>query len=272
MSVNDREVPRKCLGIALDHRLRRELARLGPAQQSLSSGKSLEELLKIYTRVNQDSGAVNNHEYTITAQLLRWYMVGGVVALLKQPANNHPFEHGLRAVTESCPTLAALRETEEVITGLQGEMSILDSLPFTRSHTHIEDAQTKAIKSSVMKILRAKQPRAVLCMWQDNTTASGDLDAFRSKGVGKTFDSSTCNDEIGNPCSKVNLFHPSFMLRYGPDMSCFRQLFVLEVTQAFAICAGDWRDKPWMEELRSSCQKKAREVGRRSRGANMRSR
>lgn len=273
MSADGRQSTRECLGVVIDHRLRSKLARLDPPPQSPSGnafGSILEEFEELYMRpFTRD---LDHHEYLVTTQLLKPTKIGGVIALLQQPADKHPFKNGLNAVTNGSPTLRVLREVEHMITGVRGGMSILDSLPFIKSSTELNNASRIDLRSAVFRILQAKRPRAILCMWQDEPSACGELAPFRSQGVGKVFSSSTCASQIGSCSSRINAFHPSFMLRYGPDMSCLRQLLILEMTQAFAVCAGNWQNEPWMSHLRSTCQEAARKISARSRQSTIKSR
>jgi len=273
MSEDRRKSTRECLGIAIDHRLQSKLTGLDPPQQFPSDdayGSILEELLKL--RMKPFISSLENHEYLVTTQLLRPTMIGGVIALLQQPANNHPFRNGLNAVADGSPTLRVLREVEHMITGLRGGMSILDSLPFIKPSIKLDDTSKVDVRSAVFKILQAKQPRVILCMWQDKPWVCGELAAFRSQGVGRVFSSSTCTSQIGSSSSRINAFHPSFMLRYGPDMSCLRQLLILEMTRAFAMCTGNWQNEPWMSRLRFTCQEAARKISARSRHSSIESR
>ena len=90
----------------------------------------MEELDELY--MEHFTRDLDHHEYLVTTQLLKPTKIGGVIALLQQPADKHPFKNGSNAVTNGCPTLRVLSEVEHMITGVRGEMSILDSLPFIK--------------------------------------------------------------------------------------------------------------------------------------------
>ena len=157
MSEDRRKSTREYLGIAIDHRLQSKLTGLDPPQQFPSGdafGSILEELLKL--RMKPFISSLDNHEYLVTTQLLRPTMIGGVIALLQQPANNHPLRNGLNAVTDGSPILRVLREVEQMITGVRGEMGILDSLPFIKPSIKLDDTSKVDVRSAVFKILQVK--------------------------------------------------------------------------------------------------------------------
>lgn len=66
----------------------------------------------------------------------------------------------------------------------------------------------------------------------------------------------------GHRIVRVNAFHPSFAMNYNPDLSCLRQLLILEVAQACGLYRGDWLNKRWMDELRERCKSITRERSR----------
>lgn len=52
---------------------------------------------------------------------------------------------------------------------------------------------------------------------------------------------------------RVNAFHPSYALNYHPEYSCFIQLLLLAVCQAYSVYIGDWAESIWIKELRATC-------------------
>lgn len=106
MSADGRQPTRECLGVVIDHRLRSKLARLGPPPQS-PSGDAFGSILQELEELNMEpfTRDLDHHEYLVTTQLLKPTKIGGVIALLQQPADKHPFKNGLSAVTNGSPTL-----------------------------------------------------------------------------------------------------------------------------------------------------------------------
>jgi hypothetical protein len=85
----------------------------------------------------------------------------------------------------------------------------------------------------------------------------GSMRTVEEIGVGRTFVS--CHQELepGFQTQLVNAFHPSYAVNYNPHESCFRQLLILETTQACGLYAGRWHNKCWMDDMREQCKKRA---------------
>ncbi|KAH8689779.1 hypothetical protein GQ44DRAFT_230099 [Phaeosphaeriaceae sp. PMI808] len=249
------------LGIAIDHRLRqlfhpvlrKEVREVGLHQEKIYDlGRSL-------WRRNEQ---VPRDEVLVTMQLASPAFIGGLVVVLFQPPNSLPYDLGLATTVQSCPTLAALNEGFRVVTC--GSLSLkdittVDSLPFIRPKDKLPPGFKANWHLQVFEILRVKRPDVILCMWQDKDAISTKLESVRSIGVGRVFENSAVEVQLGSGqmATKVNAFHPSYATYHHPTVSCFRQLLLLEITQACYKYAGNWLQQEWMIELRRKCRMRA---------------
>jgi hypothetical protein len=86
-----------CLGVAVDHRIRRLFKPVfnNPTEHS----NHVFRIEALGRSLNRSREAIE-----VTAQIAGPAVKGGIAVALQQPRHNHPFEKGLNAVFEDCET------------------------------------------------------------------------------------------------------------------------------------------------------------------------
>ncbi|PVH94444.1 hypothetical protein DM02DRAFT_661061 [Periconia macrospinosa] len=254
----------ECLGIAIDHRLRK-LFRPVLQNQGREFGLHQDKIVGLGRSLLRGNEQVPKDELLVTRQLASPASIGGLVVVLLKPPNSLPYHYGLDLTVQSCPTLAALDEGFRVVTC--GSLSLedittVDSLPFIRPKDKLPPGFKRNRYLQVFEILKAKRPDVILCMWQDKDAIGTKLESVQSIGVGKIFENSAGEIQLGPGlmATKVNAFHPSYAMYHHPTFSCFRQLLLLEIAQACNKYAGNWTQLEWMTELRERCRMRASEL------------
>lgn len=261
----DSTEPTTCLGIAVDHRLRR-LIQATTLKVTLEEGAH-QDALRARGRLLGRSAA----EIDVTAKLAGPSTRGGIAVALQQPRETHPFDEGLDAVIDDCATLAALDELFVTASGgklsIRTNVSVIDLLPFI-SQTEMNRMTNEELRASFSASANAfceKQPDVVLCAGKFRLPQSsrfhdkGEVYKIESLGVGKTFGDRTivrlrAEDRSLIRIYKVNSFHLSYALNYRPHYSCLRQLQLLTVIEACTQAkTGSWEDQTWMQSLRGTC-------------------
>ena len=95
-----------CIEIAVDHRLQTLIATVPLREPSRrgTHGNLLRDLARSRTRPKE---GISPEEVDFTAWLSEPASIGGAVAMLHQPANEHPYHLGREITFQSCPTLVA---------------------------------------------------------------------------------------------------------------------------------------------------------------------
>ncbi|KAH7123592.1 hypothetical protein B0J11DRAFT_487829 [Dendryphion nanum] len=257
-----------CLGVAIDHRIRRLFK---PVVNDLT--ESSEHVSRIEARGS--SLKRSRKEIQVTAQIAGPPVKGGIAITLLQPRDNHRFEEGLNSVIENCKTLNALDDifftascgTLDIRTGI----TVVDLLPYV--HEKIEEIDDTTLRESFRVSVQAicdKEPEILLCagrVWLPRAgrfdDRKGDAWRMESIGIGKRFGSTPklptmarVRREKGGfaAINRVNGFHPSHAMNHNSHASLLRQLLILIAAETCGTLRGDWEEKEWMNELRESCQ------------------
>lgn len=250
-----------CIDVAVDHRLQR-LIGIVPSPKSSHNGNHgnlLRGIAQLITRPNEE---ISPEEVDFTAWLSQPASTGGVVAMLQQPANNHPYHLGREVTFRSCGTLVALDQCFNFAScGTMGldNITTIDDLPYTRRKDTSTPEYRQAIRSHVVNIIYAKRPSVVLCMSQEKEETPSPTALLKSLGIGKTFRDPVIRLGTDHYIKRINAFHPSYALHHRRNESAFRQLLLLEVTRTCGELRGDWKEGGWMQDLRRDCQEKARQ-------------
>lgn len=265
-----------CLGVAIDHRLQKLCVKGSPLPSTMRSAH-LDDIGQLGSVISRSGDPITQDEIDVTAGLAGPPQIGGVCFLLQQPAQHHPYHLGERLVSEYSPTLRAISEVWRVVTMGSGKPVILDRLPFIRPKDNTTATFHAKLQRRSMKILQEKQPDVILCMWQRRRGSKGAADEdvalferFESLGIGRTFNLSDTELLPGVSVKRVNAFHPSYAVNYNPHLSCFRQLLILEVAQAWGRSKNQWVEQEWMGELRQDCSRVASILALRQRGTPIR--
>lgn len=116
-----------CLGVAVDHRMRRLLKPVCNDQTERSN-----HLSRIETR--GWSLKRPQSEIQVTTQLAGPAVKGSIAVALQQPRDNHPVEGGLDAVIQSCETLSTLNDIFSTVScrslDIRTNITVIDLLPY----------------------------------------------------------------------------------------------------------------------------------------------
>ncbi|KAK7177456.1 hypothetical protein PSPO01_16494 [Paraphaeosphaeria sporulosa] len=251
--------PSVCLDIAVDHRLRTLFRPLHTACD-IPPGDHIRLIQTLGRNLLRNGKEISSDEIEMATYLAAPATKGGICFVLDQPANNHPYHLGTDTVVASSPTLRALLlEAWNTVSCGSSKPSIFDRLPFVRSRDIIGSDLHLSIQERSFAIIKAKRPKVVVCMWKRKSQDEvvGSMHAVEGVGVGKTVPKGDFELEPGSHTQLVNAFHPSYAMNYNPHVSCFRQLLMLEMSQACGLYAGRWHNQYWMDDMREQCQRKA---------------
>lgn len=249
----------QCLGIPIDHRLRRLIRE---AQSVDTKQADSNHLLPLH-----DFGmslTVDEHEYPISdlsfgLEMARPESKGGLLIALLRPHSTQNNSDGFLAGRRHCETLEAVSDLIAAVNnGKLGfdDISVFDAIPLIDEAatgpnltTLIDDAQ-----SVFADMVRAKNPDVVLCCFK-TATQNTLVQQLSCRGVGKSFnDDKSVPTEPELSFTRVNAFHPSYAVNHYPIFCSLRRLLILEFTKAFACWRQKWIEEPWMESLRTECR------------------
>ncbi|KAK5994464.1 hypothetical protein PT974_04939 [Cladobotryum mycophilum] len=235
---------RVCLGVAVDHRIRRLCKPVSPTQDSPKSSNHVSCIERWGQLLN-----VPDYEIQVIAQLAGPAVKGGIAIVLQQPRKNHPFEDGLDAVIEDCKTLSSLCDIFATVScgtlDLRTDISVVDLLPYIPDKvTTINDVTLKDSFRTSVQAVCDKEPDVLLCAGQIWTKKfddrKGDSNKIESIGPGKKFGSTPKlpvrarirhGDKGLVTIPRVNGFHPSYAINYNPHASVLRQLLILTAAE-----------------------------------------
>ncbi|OHW89421.1 hypothetical protein CSPAE12_11972 [Colletotrichum incanum] len=257
-----------CLDVAVDHRIRR-LFRTVPRYATEPSTH--------VSRMEKEGQSLQlpRAEIQVTAQLAGPPVQGGIVVMLQQPRNDHPFEKGLDAVINDCETLRALEDIFTVVSrgtlDFRKDIAVVDLLPYVSGDpNNIDDTRLRnAFRTSTATICE-KKPKVLLCAgkimmaFERAKKVKGSSYMFENIGIGEQFRRDSKWPPIAKvrqegqrgfvEVTKVNGFHPSHAMNYHSHVSLLRQLMTLIGAEACGKYRGDWEEIMWMNELRLRCQ------------------
>ena len=253
-----------CLQIPIDHRLRSLLRPHSPVSNPFTGQSEHASILEKYGRDLQSSGEkIGRPEIDFAKKLAMPETKGGIVILLQQPAPNQQYEgRDFHTIVQECETLRAVDNVLRAIIGSSLEKtSCFDAFPFQkvpippRSQTgYVEYEEAYDV---CREMIQAKQPDVVLCCYRSPDITKFDL--LYSLGVGKMHAARTrLHDQFR--WIPVNAFHPSYAVNYNKGESCFRTLYMVEALQAFHKFNGTWTERIWMDQLRSFCMNRAKDL------------
>jgi hypothetical protein len=173
---------------------------------------------------------------------------GGVVIVLRQPAEHQRYFSDHRETMKDCATLKAVDEVCKIVTGCDlGKISCFDAFPFHKipvSKSLDNIGKLDEAYAIFLQMIQQKQPDVVFCCYRSpHSTRYRD---FASIGIGRVRDEAT----VGQRYTRVNSFHPSYALNHVEDESALRSLFILEASQAFRRANNTWTPGSWMTDVR----------------------
>lgn len=255
-----------CLDIPIDHRLRSRLRPDSPTPDPYAERGKHVDVLEGYGRQLRDAGEkISMSEIAFANTLAMPETKGGILVLLQQPPQNLQYDsRNFNKIVRGCETLRAVDNVLRTVIGTTlYDTSCFDAFPFQKvpilsRRNEAEYPEYEEAYNVCKEMIYKKQPDVVLCCYQSPDIKKFDL--LYSLGVGKT---RTYKVRLGDRrCTPVNAFHPSCAVNYNRGESCFRNLYMLETLQAFHVYNGTWTESKWMNELRSFCLNRARDLAK----------
>jgi hypothetical protein len=115
---------------------------------------------------------LSDAEFNVTRSLAGPFTCGGLLVILQEPLQRHPWHKGANAVISECSTLSSLREGLQIgsngILCLLHHVSVLDLRPFIskEQNTLIRGCQHDKLYKFLIAAIDAKKPDVILCMGQ----------------------------------------------------------------------------------------------------------
>lgn len=109
-------------------------------------------------------------ELNVTLALAEPLRKGGLLVILQDPLENHPWTDGVYAVIEQCNTLSCLEEGLRIVSedhaSLAYNVSLLDIRPFMDANrfADLSSIQRKRYFDAVIAMIYTKAPEAILCL------------------------------------------------------------------------------------------------------------
>lgn len=109
-------------------------------------------------------------EFNVTKTLAAPFSIGGLLVILMEPLQDHPWRKGVDAVVSTCPSLRGLSEGIRIGSdsslNLVDSVSLLDQRAFIckEENKKLEAWQRERLYELVIKAIDAKKPDVVLCM------------------------------------------------------------------------------------------------------------
>lgn len=113
---------------------------------------------------------IYNAELECTKALAGPFSTGGLLIVLLEPLQNHPWEKGVDAVISTCRTLSCLKEGLQIgsdgVLSLVNHVSLVDqrALMSKEQNMKISAYQREILYDFVVEAIDAKKPDVVLCM------------------------------------------------------------------------------------------------------------
>ncbi|EYE98323.1 uncharacterized protein EURHEDRAFT_512595 [Aspergillus ruber CBS 135680] len=250
----------ECLGSPIDHRLRQLIRKDQPINTDEDS-----EHVRILQRFGKDlkigqRDYLSTYDLSFGLELARPESKASVVVVLLQPHSTQDNSNGFLAGRDACSTIKAVSDLISAVTNSKLGLDDISNFEGPEGDNIIGQAQ-----SVFADMIRAKQPNVVISCFRIMPSNS-IVRNLRCRRLGYSFDfdpqGSKQLAESDLSLIRVNAFHPSYAINYHPEFSCFKRLFVLEFTKAFALWRNDWADVEWMRLLRYECIEQESEISK----------
>jgi hypothetical protein len=248
------ERPETCLGIPIDYRLRPLLGTTLTDGDPFTTYKHAQLIEEHGHRLKERRDDISHEEIEFAKWLAKPETKGGVVIALQQPPKSLRYSSDHHETLKDSETLIAVDEVCKAVVGVGlEEVSCFDAFPYIKTPIDLvlenNEEELDEAYMLFLNMIREKQPDVVLCCYQ--SPHSNKYTEFESIGVGVTRDSPAVYK--GKVYTCVNSFHPSYALTYREDNSPLRKLFLVEAAHAFRLVNRDWKESPWMTDLRKHC-------------------
>lgn len=256
----------ECLGIPIDHRLRRIIREVRPSDTNGEDSDHIRILHEFGTSLKSGTrDYLSPCDLSFGIELARPESKGGIVIVLQQPHSSQDNSDGFLAGKRSCLSVEAVSElihaTSNAVFGFD-DISVFDAIPFLDEKVAETGIIGKA-QDVFVDMIRAKQPQIIIsCFWTktDNIAVRN----LRRRRIGYCFEfdlqGSKKLAQSGLLLTRVNALHPSYVCNYHPEFSCFKRLITLEFVKAFALWRGNWTEEIWMAQLRQECHTQAEKL------------
>lgn len=252
----------ECLGIPIDHRLRRVIRETRHMDRDQENSEHLQLLRRFGSSLEIDNSDYPIFDLSFGLEMARPELKGGVLIVLQRPHSTRKNSDGFMQGKNECQSTAAVSELIRTVNNAKlgfDDVSVFDVIPFLNETAREKDHQdiVDEAQDVFADMVRAKDPDVILCC-STTETRNFLVKKLQSQGIGRSFYPDNPRlTEFGLSCILVNAFHPSYAVNFYPICCCFKRLLVLEFTKAFALCRQSWTEEPWMGDLRDECQIRA---------------
>ncbi|CAG8122728.1 unnamed protein product [Penicillium nalgiovense] len=252
----------ECLGIPIDHRLRRVIRETRHMDRDQENSEHLQLLRRFGSSLEIDNSDYPIFDLSFGLEMARPELKGGVLIVLQRPHSTRKNSDGFMQGKNECQSTAAVSELIRTVNNAKlgfDDVSVFDLIPFLNETAREKDHQdiVDEAQDVFADMVRAKDPDVILCC-STTETRNFLVKKLQSQGIGRSFYPDNPRlTEFGLSCILVNAFHPSYAVNFYPICCCFKRLLVLEFTKAFALCRQSWTEEPWMGDLRDECQIRA---------------
>ncbi len=188
-------------------------------------------------------------EANISLLLAGPYTPGGLLVLLWQPRDSHPWHEGADAVIADCDTLAFINDAtiEYYGDGLRGSVSLLDlwfCLPPRITNVLAEDSPDKLeeMEDIIMACIEAKRPASILCLGDVSLVALPRFEP-RSNEQKKPLNALERTRQSSAPfwrdVTVVSACHPSRSIHFEKDDVQMRKSLLDSIQHACHIAAPE---------------------------------
>lgn len=248
-----------CLGIPIDHRLRRKIKPVPDDVATQNLGAHVVTFLR-----HALSRGVSWEERKFGENLARPFSKGGLLVVLAQPSASQKYNSNFEETTQKCLTLQATDELLKATSNNSKNIfntSTFDILPLVKKqwkwHGDRTGGECTEAQETFLSMVNEKDPRVILCLSGNLPGLLPQASTFASLGgVGSKFGPQNEGYFLG--ATRINVFHLSYAVNYHPVHSVFRDLLILESAHAFGVLRGDWVEESWMDELRNEAGQEAK--------------
>ncbi|KAH8698145.1 hypothetical protein GQ44DRAFT_764828 [Phaeosphaeriaceae sp. PMI808] len=193
---------------------------------------ALQRIVKFVKQVRVKQ--ISDSELKVTMEFAGPMMPGGLLFLLLQPRENHPWSKGTTEVIEQCPTWCCLKEAVYICSAgtlnLVTDVSVLDLGPFLskESYERLTDDQKHKLNDLVFDAIRSKKPETLLVLTMGEIAAKFNEGFIKPRKL-------EIQTTSGTPSEVIFTRHPSTSANYHPDCRTRRKTLLRAVERA---CAG----------------------------------
>ena len=248
------QLPDLCLGMSIDHRLEPFFdTGLTNLDFFVGSKDHAQEIENYGRRFQKNGENISDNQVDFATCLAMLETKGGVVIVLRQPAEHQCYFSDYYQTVKECNTLNAIDEVCKVVTGCDLEkINCFDAFSFHKisinQSLYRYEKKFDEAYDIFLNIIQQKQSDVVFCCYR--SPHSIKYKDFQCIGIGHIRDYPATFQGQRYTC--VNGFHPSYAFNYFENESSLRSLFIIELTKSFCQANDTWKES-WMTSVRNKC-------------------